>query len=385
MKFTKEHRTRYGKKVWGFRGRIGGDRVQLFGFDTREDAERAADDLRRQAIERKYGITPPRSPVTLAEAVGSRLKDLDPAKRNHRRAKVVLEKFAGRFPEGHEVERLTTQDFRDYLADRRGENRDLSNRSLNQELIILSAMLHAAQAAFPPLERWRSPRLPYLLESRRGRERVVTDEEAAKLLSALRGPRLPREQSLARENRLTAADLFQAALLTGARLNELRLLRRDQIDFAGGHVTVRASKTERTNPTRLIPMVASLGELLGRRCASGRSEFVFVNATGGNAVSEYALRRAFAAAAKRAGVAWGRKGGGFTFHTARHTATTAILHAGADLSTVMDVIGHSQKTMTLRYGHATLESRRRAVLALEKYGEIEDAATKRPRKKEVAD
>jgi hypothetical protein len=42
-----------------------------------------------------------------------------------------------------------------------------------------------------------------------------------------------------------------------------------------------------------------------------------------------------------------------------------MLHAGIDLKTAGSILGHSDKYMTMRYAHATAESRQAAVVSLE--------------------
>jgi integrase len=67
-------------------------------------------------------------------------------------------------------------------------------------------------------------------------------------------------------------------------------------------------------------------------------------------------------AAARAGVPYGQHvEGGFRPHDNRHTAVTRMLQGGADAASVADVVGHSKLYMTLRYSHASPESKRAAV------------------------
>ena len=44
-----------------------------------------------------------------------------------------------------------------------------------------------------------------------------------------------------------------------------------------------------------------------------------------------------------------------------------MLQAGVDLATIGSITGHTDKTLILRYGHATSESRGKAVSVLEKF------------------
>ena len=51
----------------------------------------------------------------------------------------------------------------------------------------------------------------------------------------------------------------------------------------------------------------------------------------------------------------------FCFHDLRHTAATRMADAGADVFTLMKILGHSDIRMTARYTHATDSALRRAV------------------------
>lgn len=73
-------------------------------------------------------------------------------------------------------------------------------------------------------------------------------------------------------------------------------------------------------------------------------------------------------ASKRAGVPYGRETeGGGILHDARHTAITAMLHAGNSLESVMAISGHSARVMSMRYAHSNEQTRRAAVSALEQF------------------
>ncbi len=53
-----------------------------------------------------------------------------------------------------------------------------------------------------------------------------------------------------------------------------------------------------------------------------------------------------------------------TLHRLRHTFGTRLLHAGADLETLRDLMGHADISTTARYVSSTDERKRAAVAAL---------------------
>ena len=73
------------------------------------------------------------------------------------------------------------------------------------------------------------------------------------------------------------------------------------------------------------------------------------------------VRNALEAAVKRAGL---KK---ITFHMFRHTVATKLLHNGADIVTVKEIMGHSHIKTTLRYAHTNAERQRRE---MEKLGKM---------------
>jgi integrase/recombinase XerC len=84
---------------------------------------------------------------------------------------------------------------------------------------------------------------------------------------------------------------------------------------------------------------------------------------------------------KRVGLRFGRTETGLTIHDFRHSFATISLRKGVDLATLADLLGHSAKTMTLRYSHSTLASREQAIEAIESYGDRENMDAKSPPKK----
>lgn len=353
---------RRGKWVWAYDIRIKGARVQESGFASREKAEGAVSRLKLRALDEKYNLPSDEASVavSLAELVEARLDD--PQRKtmpSHATAERVLKNFRDFFPPAHPVIDITTADVRAWLAARRA---GVGPGTINNELGHISSLLHAAGSYFSDLEGWTPPRLPYGRKPDE-RDRPLALQEVKALVEYLRAPG-PKRQAA---TRLIALDLFQLALMTGMRQGEWRLRRWSQVDFAAG--TVRLTKTK-TGKARTVRMTPSVRAILERRFAArGASDFIFAGIKGGDRpVSVNAIRKQLVLASEALGIPYGRAvEGGFTFHDTRHTAITEMLAGGNDLATVADISGHSKKSMTIRYGHATSASRERALHTLEKF------------------
>ena len=71
----------------------------------------------------------------------------------------------------------------------------------------------------------------------------------------------------------------------------------------------------------------------------------------------------FALACKKAGI------DGVTWHTLRHTFASRLVNRGVDIVTVQQLLGHSTITVTMRYTHTNLDSKRTAVAKLETHSD----------------
>jgi integrase len=163
--------------------------------------------------------------------------------------------------------------------------------------------------------------------------------------------------------------LWVLALATGMRQGEALALTWSDVDLEAGTVTVRHTlqrvsggpsvlappKSKRARRTVNVPGFAMVA-LRSHRAAQGRErlascgdwvdgDFVFTTARGtplDTSNVTHALQRALAAA----GLPRQR------FHDLRHAAASLLLAQGADMRTVMEVLGHSSITLTANtYSH----------------------------------
>jgi integrase len=155
---------------------------------------------------------------------------------------------------------------------------------------------------------------------------------------------------------------FEVALGTGLRLGELRALRwRDvdrerrliRIDRAYSRRELKRPKTEAGS--RSVPLfssvLAALEMMATRALEHGRyapDELVFATVRGTPLHESNFNRRMWRPALERAGLAEA----GYRFHDLRHTCVSRLVAAGADVTLVQAVAGHSSPAITLkRYSH----------------------------------
>lgn len=159
-----------------------------------------------------------------------------------------------------------------------------------------------------------------------------------------------------------ARDLALLAVLSqvGLRVHEAVGLDVSQVDLTSATLVAVHGKGGTVHDLPLnAPAVALLAALLGDRRAEAQERALFVSQRG-TRLSIRAAEALLARLRKRMGSAKH-----ITPHTLRHTAATLTLTAGTDLSTVAELLRHSDVNTTRRYLHLVDTRRREAVRRLE--------------------
>jgi integrase len=350
MVVRKQWSSKFNREVWGYDARINGRRLQKFGFASKSAAEIALSQARITAFERQAGVAPPpeRATVTVRALVERRAAQLQ------RKAAIsTLKRWRDTLPAGLLVTDLTTAHLQNYQDARLTQ---VKPQTVFREITDICSALNSARDRHPELEDWQPPRRPRLKTPTRGRDRIISRDEAARVLAHLRRPREEDESERYWRVRIDAADLFQIALLTAARRMEILSLRWSDVNFEWQTLRIIGTKTDRV---RVVPMGGPLNALLRRRRAeAGNSPRVFP-ALAGSTMLRANTDQIFRAACKEINIPYGRDvEDGWVLHDARHTAITAMLHAGNSLESVMAISGHSARVMTMRYAHSTEQTRR---------------------------
>jgi integrase len=242
---------------------------------------------------------------------------------------------------------ITAVDIEGYKLRRRNS---VSGSTVNRELALLKRMFNLAIDWDLFLDLNRVRRVKFFQELNIGRRVLSPDEEEKLVQNAA-----PFLQGL-----------IQFALNTGLRVGELFVLPWFSVDLEEGILNVFAPKTQKT---RAVPINSVARKILEAWALNRKNEFVFYNHETGKPFVD--LKAGFALACKKAGIT------GVTWHSLRHTFASRLLNRGADIVTVQQLLGHSTVTVTMRYTHTNLDSKRAAVEKLG--GACDNLVTVRPK------
>lgn len=357
---------------------VGGRRVRTprgEGFPTISECRDALASIRADYRRDRYLFPADRSTLTIAdlrEAWAASLKQLERSHSYIARVEKSLKELADLMWPTTRILDLRTIHLHKYHTNRLTAG--VKPQTIYGEIVAIMTALNNAPELFESLVDWRPPRKPKnVTQSTSGRERVITREEEAQIIETLMRP-WGRASSLDLRARKQLARIFWIALRTGMREGELLGLRKTSVSFdraikmPNGWIDVRrshGSEKTKTGKHRLIPMSPTVARALRGQIDQTVSAFVFPSPQ--TLLTRWvSFRGGFEKACELAGVPYGWDApDGVVFHDSRHTAATRMLQGGTDIKTVGSILGHSDKYMTMRYSHATAESRQAAVRLLE--------------------
>jgi integrase len=159
----------------------------------------------------------------------------------------------------------------------------------------------------------------------------------------------------AQSNRKTPRRAILATpVYAGLRISELLHLEWRDVDFAAGRITVRESKTDAgRRQVDLLPVLRDELEALKLSRPAGPDERAFPSLTGERQGLSNVRRRVLARAVDAASKQLVKDGqvplpNGLTPHKLRHTFASLLVALGVDPGAVMDQLGHTDPTFTLR-------------------------------------
>ena len=191
--------------------------------------------------------------------------------------------------------------------------------------------------------RYMDAPIPFdLLPEPKGKQEFYTTDEVRRILAACK--QLPNDGEF-------FYDLYFLAAKTGARQGELLKMTWSCIDWEANTLTFYDTKN---HDDRVLPLTMELRGLLKRKWRQRIDDDRLFPINKDKALRE--LRKIQTIA----GITNMDK----NFHTFRHTAATHMFANGASLPEVKEVLGHRNERTTMRYSHATMEGKHRALATL---------------------
>jgi integrase len=340
--------------VWWICYRVDGRRIRE-GIGTKKQAEDALTARKADILRGKFQLRSTRR-ITFGDMMAEYLA-AKAAKRSLRRDRTSFKHLEAHFS-GRVLSKITAADIDDYRARRLAEGtlitftkkgrartftKRVSTATVNREGALLRHMLNlAVKSGYidrNPFEALMQKRLDEPLK-----EKWI--------------PTWPEAQRLMAHSACHLRPVLELAFGTGLRLSDILNLRWSALDLAGGVIALPSKKT---NVYQVIPMTPRVKAALGAlRVTNGSSPFVFPSPI----IPERpisTIKTAFNAARRRAGLPRA-----FTFHSCRHWFGSELDNAGTPMGVTQKLLGHRNRATTERYLHADIESRRRAMAAIEK-------------------
>ena len=247
------------------------------------------------------------------------------------------------------LERVSSYALKDWLASLRdeGEYRPRSlARTMSTLRVFFDHWVRVGELDVSPAAGLHNPKVPKALPV------YLVPEEIERLL---RAPDVSDSVGV-RDRAMLVTFLY-----TGLRLSELAGLRLASIDRAAGFIRVLGKGSKE----RLVPLHDAVAETLAEYERNARptlaadgaiaTDVLFLNEKG-EPVTSRAVGWAVGRAVQRAGLS--RR---ITPHKLRHTFATQLLHRGASLVDIKDLLGHAHIATTSIYTHTTVERLRSAV------------------------
>lgn len=326
-----------GTAVWRAVVRIKGYPTVCNHFKRKQEAEDWAHEVERQIKAGQFKFDQHNQTRTFAELIDRYIQDgalehhrsNDDTRRHLGYWKIRL----GTYGLVHITPELLSKERQLLIDTPTQKGRKRTSSTTNRYYASLSSLLtYAAQHL-----RWISenPALRLIkLKENPGRDRVLTEDEISRLLTAARQSKSPYLYCI-----------ILLSLTTGARQGELLNLEWKHINFENKIAFIKQSKNGRPRSIALCnPVVAELRRLYDLR--NPHKSLVFASKT---AFGRVDIKKAWQQALKRAGITNCRA------HDMRHTFCTYAAAKGASNLQLQTTTGHRTLSMLLQYTHMDVE------------------------------
>ena len=246
------------------------------------------------------------------------------------------------------LERIRTEHVEDYVSRRTGET---APGTVKLELSQLKAILNAA--------------IKWGYMSKNPAKGVVLERVPETPIRPLTVEQAKRLYEVAKGYKDWLYPFLAVALNTGMRLGEILNLRWKNVDFRRRQIAVvnEGNFTTKSGKNRYIPMTDFLAGVLSRHPKHISSPYVFpavcYNKRPNLPLQVDVPRKRLREALEKAGLPTD-----FRVHDLRHTFGSRLAENREDPRTIMELMGHSDVSMTMRYIHTSTERKADAVSRL---------------------
>lgn len=324
---------------------VRGKRHRDGGFSSRKEAEHFVDRLKSDARDRRNGLAAHGHAPRVSELLRKRL-----AKIAHPRVKTLAARVFSSFQDLLDTD-LPITDIRSGHFQMYVNSRKVGSASIRRELAELSTAFRSASEIFPELDYYSPPVIKRPRKGKAATKHVVTREEKDAIVAHLQNT----------EYQKRIGRMFAVAWFLGLRYSEV--IRLKKTDLRGSKLTTWRLKTDDVTLFEELPK--ELIQILKAAIKASDSEYIFPSAQ----IYPNSFYTELKKAVEAAGLIYGRKLDGVTFHSARHSFVTRAM-ALADIKTVGSLSGHADATMVMHYTHATAESRKELMRKM--YGKDEE-------------
>ncbi|OGF48618.1 MAG: hypothetical protein A2231_11535 [Candidatus Firestonebacteria bacterium RIFOXYA2_FULL_40_8] len=331
--------TKYQSKKWYIQYRNDkGDVVTLAVSENRKEADDVASKMRVESIEKRFFDIRKEQKVLFSDAAKQYLEFSRNNKRSYTRDVLSLKYLCAEFGTKY-LYNIYPEMIEEYKIKRASL---VMKSTANRELCCLRHLLNKAVAS--GYIKQNPMKTVKLFKEEERNIRYLKSEEIIMLYSKCDPALLP---------------IIITAVNTGMRRGEILKLKRTDVDFKQGTITVR-SENAKSGMLRVIPLNNILTKALRDVIIDSniQSEYVFCHKDG--TPYREVRRKTFDRALKDAKI------DNFRFHDLRHTFASHLVMNGVDLVTVKELLGHKSIEMTLRYSHLSGDHKRLAVVTLEK-------------------
>ena len=348
MLIVRKRKYKSGKEAYFVDFKIRGNRYRrVLNSNNKAMAVKEAQKLFEDALNKKYDLIDKYQEISLRELSDRYLEFAKENKRSWDRDIISLKNILNMEIDNkklgeYSIEEITSEHILKYQTRRKREldaKYDLKKISkhqrnyatVNRELACLKHIFYLAMD-WEMIHKNPVARKSIRFFPERKRERYLSKEEIARLLSASKGH---------------TYQIVAIALNTGMRLGEILKLKWRDIDLTNKKIYVRQTKT---NEDRVVPINKYLLIVFDSIPKDG--ENLFKDRLGNQLKSiKHPFKRALSEAEIES----------FRFHDIRHTFSSYLAMNGVDETTRAELLGHKKRSITSCYTHADWESKKKAV------------------------